>query len=99
MTRTTASYAATPPFGEPIEQLANGPALDEQRMREHPVQDVVDDAGVFAGRVVWRAELGAWCGADAAHHIPLRRGTYDGAKRLILKRCACSTRTEAKGIR
>lgn len=97
--RATKSYASVPPFGTPIEELANGPALDEQRMREQPVQDVFDDAGVFAGRIVWRAELDAWCGADSAHHIPLRRGTYEGAKRLILKRVACSTRVEAKQCR
>lgn len=99
VSRPTQSYASVPPFGEPIEQLANGPALDEQRMREQPVQDVFDDAGVFAGRIVWRAELDAWCGADSAHHLPLRRGTYEQAKSLILRRVACSTRVEAKGIR
>jgi len=36
--RTTKSYASVPPFGERIETLANGPALDEQH-EECPFSD------------------------------------------------------------
>lgn len=94
MTRTTASYAL--PFGARMEELANP---DEAAKRAAGVVDVFDDAGVFAGRLVWRGELNAWDGRDAAHHIPVRRGTFEAARRLVLERCACATRVEAKQCR
>lgn len=54
MTRTTASYASVPPFVERIESLANGPALDEQRMRDEGTAELHDDDGVVFGVADWR---------------------------------------------
>lgn len=52
--RATKSYASVPPFGERIETLANGPALDEQRMRAEGTAELHDEYGVVFGVAHWR---------------------------------------------
>lgn len=53
MSRPTQSYASVPPFGTPIEELANGPALDEQRMREKGTAVLFDESGASFGVAHW----------------------------------------------
>lgn len=59
--RTTKSYASVPPFGAPIEELANGPALDEQRMRAEGTAELHDEYGVVFGVAHWRSGATGEC--------------------------------------
>lgn len=84
--RTTNSYAAAPPFGEPIEQLANGRSLDEQRHRERGTADLVDEHGVVFGVAIWRAELSRWYAQSAVGGVRTRGETVDEVSKRLRRK-------------
>lgn len=87
VTRTTASYASVPPFGEPIETLANGPSAEELRMRAEGTADLHGSNGVVFGVAVYRpGPDGDWWYARAAVGVPVmtRGETID----VVTKRLA-----------